>query len=65
VVVLRAIVPQFRDGPVSEFVPFALANLLDAVADSLERGEEIRDSIRSSALEIARHLRTYPPRTDR
>jgi hypothetical protein len=58
---LRGFVPQFRDGrPVSEFVPLALGKLLDAVADSIGRGDEMRDSISSSALEIARHLRHFP-----
>ncbi|WP_433276347.1 hypothetical protein ACQPZA_34210 [Pseudonocardia xinjiangensis] len=58
---LRGFVPQFRDGrPVSEFVPLALGKLLDAVADSMGRGDEMRDSISSSALEIARHLRHFP-----
>jgi hypothetical protein len=58
---LRGFVPQFRDGrPVSEFVPVALGKLLDAVADSIGRGDEVRDSISSSALEIARHLRYFP-----
>jgi hypothetical protein len=58
---LREFVPQFRDGrPVSEFVPLALGKLLDAVADSMGRGDDLRDSITSSALEIARHLRHFP-----
>jgi hypothetical protein len=30
------------------------------VADSIGRGDEVRDSISSSALEIARHLRYFP-----
>jgi hypothetical protein len=58
---LRGFVPQFRDGrPVSEFVPIALGKLLDAVANSIGRGDEVRDSISSSALELARHLRYFP-----
>lgn len=58
---LRGFVPQFRDGrPVSEFVPVAIGKLIDAVADSIARGDEVRDSISESALEIARHLRYFP-----
>jgi hypothetical protein len=58
---LRGFVPQFRDGrPVSEFVPVALGKLIDAVADSIARGDDVRDSISSSALEIARHLHYFP-----
>jgi hypothetical protein len=58
---LREFVPQFRDGrPVSEFVPLAIGKLIDAVADSIARGDEVRDSISSSALEIARHLHYFP-----
>lgn len=58
---LRGFVPQFRDGrQVSEFVPLAMGKLLDAVADSIGRGDDVRDSISSSAMEIARHLRYFP-----
>jgi hypothetical protein len=57
---LRRLVPSFRGGPVSEFVPVAVAKLLDAVATSLVAGDAVSDTLRSSALEIARHLRTYP-----
>jgi hypothetical protein len=58
---LRGFVPQFRDGrQVSEFVPLALGKLLDAVADSIGRGDDVRESISSSAMEIARHLRYFP-----
>jgi hypothetical protein len=58
---LRGLVPGFRGGPISEFVPVAAAKLLEAVADSVDRGDPVRDQITSSALEIARHLRTYRP----
>jgi hypothetical protein len=58
---LRGFVPQFRDGrPVSEFVPLAIGKLIDAVADSIARGDDVRDSISKSALEIARHLHYFP-----
>jgi hypothetical protein len=57
---LRGLVPHFRDGsPVSEFVPLTVSNLLEAVADWLLGGDVADDAIRSSALELARHLRTY------
>jgi hypothetical protein len=58
---IRALVPAFRDGPISEYVPIAVARLIEAVADSVERGDPVRDPIVSSALEIARHLRTHHP----
>ena len=58
---LRELVPRFRGGPVSEFVPVAVARLLDAVATSLVSGDPVSDALRSSALEIARHVRTYKP----
>ncbi|GAA1191100.1 hypothetical protein [Pseudonocardia alaniniphila] len=58
---LRGFVPQFRDGrPVSEFVPLAIGKLIDAVADSIARGDDVRDAISGSALEIARHLHYFP-----
>ena len=56
---LRGLVPQFRDGPLSEFVPLTVSNLLEAVADWLVGGDVADDAVRSSALELARHLRTY------
>ena len=58
---LRGLVPQFRDGPVSEFVPLTVSKLLEAVADSLENGDAVSAGVRGSAMEIARHLRTYGP----
>jgi hypothetical protein len=58
---LRGLVPQFRDGPVSEFVPLTVAKLLEAVADSLENDDAVSAGVRESAMEIARHLRTYGP----
>lgn len=58
---LRGLVPSFRDTAISEYVPVAAAKLLDAIADSLDRQDPVRDQITSSALEIARHLRAYRP----
>ena len=58
---LRGLVPQFRDGPVSEFVPLTVSKLLEAVADSLENDDGVSAGVRGSAMEIARHLRTYGP----
>jgi hypothetical protein len=58
---LRELVPTFRETDISEFVPIAAAKLLEAVADSVDRGDPVRDQITSSALEIARHLHTYLP----
>jgi hypothetical protein len=58
---IRALVPAFRGGPISEYVPIAVARLVEAVADSVDRGDPVRDQVVSSALEIARHLRTHRP----
>jgi transposase len=58
---LRELVPRFRETPVTEFVPIAVAGLLDAIADSLSRGDPLRDAVTQRALELARHV----PRADR
>jgi hypothetical protein len=58
---LRELVPAFRHTPISEFVPVAVAKLLEAVADSVDRGDPVRDQICESALEIARHLHGHLP----
>jgi hypothetical protein len=58
---IRALVPAFRGGPMSEYVPMAVARLVEAVADSMDRGDPVRDQVVSSALEIARHLRSHRP----
>jgi len=58
---LRELVPRFRETPVTEFVPIAVAGLLDAIADSLARGDPLRDAVTQRALELARHV----PRSDR
>jgi hypothetical protein len=58
---LRGLVPTFRESTISEVVPVAAARLLDAVADSVDRGDPVRDQITMSALEIARHLHAYLP----
>jgi hypothetical protein len=59
---LRGLVPKFRGGPVSEFVPLTVSKLLEAVADSLGGGDVADEAVRSTALELARHLRTHGPR---
>ena len=58
---LRSLVPRFRGGPISEFVPLSIAKLIDAVADSIAGNRPVSDSVVTSALEIARHLHTYLP----
>ena len=58
---LRSLVPHFRGGPIGEFVPLSIAKLIDAVADSIANNKTVSDSIVTSALEIARHLHSYPP----
>ena len=60
---LRDLIPQFRETPGTEFVPLAVANLLEAVAECVSRDEPLRDSVRQRALEIAHHVPSTPPRT--
>lgn len=57
---LRELVPRFRETPVSEFVPVAVAGLLDAIAEGLAKGDPLRDAVTQRALELARHV----PRSD-
>jgi hypothetical protein len=57
---LRALIPRVREAPGTEFVPLAVANLLEAVAGCLSRSEPLRDSVRQRALEIARHVPSAP-----
>jgi hypothetical protein len=57
---LRALIPRFREAPGTEFVPHAVANLLEAVAECVSRNEPLRDSVRQRALEIARHVPSAP-----
>jgi hypothetical protein len=60
---LRGLIPRFREAPGTEFVPLAVANLLEAVAECVSRNEPLRDSVRQRALEIAHHVPIAPPRT--
>jgi hypothetical protein len=57
---LRSLLPRFRDAPGGEFVPMAVAGLLEAVAEGVSRSEPVRDSVRQRALEIARHIPSTP-----
>ena len=58
---LRTLVPRFREAPGSEFVPMAVAGLLEAIAECVSRSDPLRDSVRQRALEIARHVPNTPP----
>ena len=53
---LRNLVPSFRQGPVSEFVPSSVAKLLDAVSNALEEGREMPDDLVQGAVEVAHHV---------
>jgi hypothetical protein len=58
---LRDLIPRFREVPGTEFVPFSVANLLEAIAECVSRNEPLRDSVRQRALEIAHHVPSTPP----
>ncbi len=55
----------YRTHPPGEFAMYAVARLLDSLAGSLRRGRPLRHDVVSSAMEIARHVRTYLPRLGR
>jgi len=57
---LRELLPLFEETPGTEFVPMAVAALLEAIAESAGRGEPMRDSVLQRALEIARHVPNAP-----
>lgn len=64
---LRARIPRHGSGPLGEYALLGTAKLLDAVAAALDHGDDVCGEIRTSALEVAHHVRTYPPpepRTD-
>jgi hypothetical protein len=54
----------YRTHPPGEFAMYAIAQLLDSLAGSLRRGQPLRHDVVSSAMEIARHVRTYLARPD-
>jgi hypothetical protein len=60
-VTLRTLAAPNQPVPVPAFAPFAVAGLLDALGDALDDGCALPDPVRRSALQIARHLGTYPP----
>ena len=49
----------FRSHPPGEYALFGLARLLDALAFSLHRGNEVHHTVVSGAMEIAHHVQTY------
>jgi hypothetical protein len=49
----------FRSHAPGEYALLGLARLLDAVAFSLHRGNEVHHTVVSGAMEIARHVTTY------
>jgi hypothetical protein len=46
-------------GPSAEFLLFATARLLEAIAGSLERGDEVAQDVQENAERIARHVEHY------
>jgi hypothetical protein len=46
-------------GPSAEFLLFAMARLLEAIAGSLERGDELASDVQENAERIARHVEHY------
>ena len=61
---LRALVPQFRDSTLSEFLPVAVGVVLDRISGALATQEEVPEAVVRSALELAHHLVGHVP-TDR
>jgi hypothetical protein len=45
--------------PSAEFLLFAMARLLESIAASLERGDEVAPDVRENAERIARHVEHY------
>lgn len=45
--------------PSAEFLLFAMARLLESIATSLERGDEVAPDVRENAERIARHIEHY------
>jgi hypothetical protein len=39
---LRDLIPQFREAPGTEFVPWSVANLLEAIAECVANGQRLR-----------------------
>lgn len=58
---LRERIPQHLAGPLGEYALFGTAKLLEAIAAALDHGDAVCWEVRTSALEIARHVHTYPP----
>lgn len=45
--------------PSAEFLLFAMARLLESIATSLERGDDVAPDVRENAERIARHIEHY------
>jgi hypothetical protein len=48
-----------------EYALFGVARLLDALAESLERGDVLRDEVLSAADDLSRHIYHYVPKPDK
>lgn len=47
-----------------QYALYGIARLLDALASSAERGDELRQEVVSAAVELARHIHRYVPGHD-
>jgi hypothetical protein len=56
---IRQLLTRHQLSPDLEYVELGTAKLLDAIASSLDRGDGMRDDVRTRALELARHTIRY------
>jgi hypothetical protein len=56
---IRQLLTRHQSSPDLEYVELGTAKLLDAIASSLDRGNGMRDEVRTRALELARHAIHY------
>jgi hypothetical protein len=56
--------PSGGRGDPGQYALYGLARLLDALAGSAERGDDLRDEVVSAAVELARHIHRYVPGHD-
>jgi hypothetical protein len=45
-----------------EYALFGITRLLDALAESLERGDDLRDEVLSAADDLSQHIHHYIPK---
>lgn len=58
---IRALVPQFRDSTLSEFLPVAVGVMLDRISGAVAKQEEVPEAVVRSALELAHHVVRHKP----